>query len=119
MFIYFIHLILFIKCEVSILILQQLACFVIKYNNGRGPRFCRRLLWFQSVFRIRGILKFLGLLDPDPLVRGTNPDPSIIKQTLKNYANVPSKSNKQKTCWGPECRRREEQDRSRIRIWIR
>jgi hypothetical protein len=24
--------------------------------------------------------KFLGLPDPNPLVRGTNPDPSIIKQ---------------------------------------
>jgi hypothetical protein len=23
---------------------------------------------------------FLGLLDPDPLVRGTDPDPSIIKK---------------------------------------
>jgi hypothetical protein len=52
--------------------------------------------------------------DPDPLVRGKDPDPSIIllsssknsKQnlasyssvllSLKNYINVPSKSNKQK-----------------------
>jgi len=25
---------------------------------------------------------FLGLLDPDPLVRGMDPDPSIIKQKL-------------------------------------
>jgi hypothetical protein len=55
---------------------------------------------------------FLGLPDPDPLVRGTNADPSIIKENnkktsiptvsllvyiLKNYVNVPSKSNKQKT----------------------
>jgi hypothetical protein len=52
---------------------------------------------------------FLGLLEPDPLVRGTDPDPnpSIIKQNRKknlvisfylreNYVNVPSKSNKQK-----------------------
>jgi hypothetical protein len=32
--------------------------------------------------RIRRIRVFLGLLDPDPLVRGTgtDPDPSIIKQ---------------------------------------
>jgi hypothetical protein len=29
---------------------------------------------FGSVLRIR-IRKFLGLLDPDPLVRGTDPDP--------------------------------------------
>ncbi len=27
---------------------------------------------------------FLGLLDPDPLVRCTDPDPSIIKQNIKN-----------------------------------
>jgi hypothetical protein len=59
---------------------------------------------------------FLGLLDPDPLVRGMDPDPdpSITKQnckktliptalqlifdflSLKNDVNVPSKSNKQK-----------------------
>jgi hypothetical protein len=32
--------------------------------------------------RIRTVRMFLGLLDPDPLVRGTapDPDPSIIKQ---------------------------------------
>jgi hypothetical protein len=65
---------------------------------------------------------FLGLPDPDPLVRGMDPgtdpapDPSIIMQnskknldsfyfvtlfdflSLKNYVNVPSKSNKQKNC---------------------
>ncbi len=29
--------------------------------------------------RIRRIRMFLGLLDPDPLVRCTDPDPSIIK----------------------------------------
>ena len=59
---------------------------------------------------------FLGLPDPDPLVRGMDPDPdpSIIMQnskknldsyyfvtlfdflSLKNDVNVPSKSNKQK-----------------------
>ncbi len=32
---------------------------------------------FLPVFRIR---MFLGLPDPDPLVRGPDPDPSIIKQ---------------------------------------
>jgi hypothetical protein len=31
------------------------------------------------VFRIR-IHMFLGLMDPDPVVRGMDPDPSIIKQ---------------------------------------
>jgi hypothetical protein len=54
---------------------------------------------------------FLGLPDTDPLVRGMDPDPSIIMQkivrktyfvtifdilSLKNDVNVPSKSNKQK-----------------------
>ncbi len=55
---------------------------------------------------------FLGLppLDPDPLVKGMDPDPdpSVIKKnrkksldsycfvTWKNYVNIPSKSNKQK-----------------------
>jgi hypothetical protein len=59
---------------------------------------------------------FLGLPDPDPLVRGMDPDPdpSIIMQnskknldsyyfgtlfgflSFKNDVNVPSKSNKQK-----------------------
>jgi hypothetical protein len=33
-------------------------------------------------------------LDPDPLVRGTDPDPSIIKHFLKNDVNTPSKCNK-------------------------
>ncbi len=37
---------------------------------------------YQPVFRIRihRIHMFLGLPDPDPLVRGMDPDPSIIKQ---------------------------------------
>ncbi len=34
----------------------------------------------RAVFRIR---KFLGLPDTDPLVRGTDPDPSIFKQYSK------------------------------------
>ncbi len=57
---------------------------------------------------------FLGLLDPDPdpLVRGMDPDPSIMSKnskkplvcdlfdffSLKNYVNVPSKGNMQKNC---------------------
>jgi hypothetical protein len=34
-------------------------------------------IWFESVLRIRihRIHVFLGLLDPDPLVRGLDPDP--------------------------------------------
>jgi hypothetical protein len=37
---------------------------------------------FVPVLRIliRRIRMFLGLLDPDPLVKGTDPDSSIIKQ---------------------------------------
>jgi hypothetical protein len=51
---------------------------------------------------------FLVLLDPDPLVRSMDPDPSIIKQKeekpcsfglfiFEYDVNVPSKSNKQKS----------------------
>jgi hypothetical protein len=69
------------------------------------------VLWVRilssPLFRIRGIRKFLDL--QDPLVRDTDPDPSMIKQnskktlyllcfvplwllSLKNGVNVPSKS---------------------------
>jgi hypothetical protein len=37
------------------------------------------LLLLKPVLRTR-IRMFLGLLDPDSLVRGMDPDPSIIKQ---------------------------------------
>jgi hypothetical protein len=39
------------------------------------------VLFYPPVLRIR-IRTFLGLLDPDPLIRGTDldPDPSIIEQ---------------------------------------
>ncbi len=70
----------------------------------------------QIRIRIHRIHMFLGILDPDPLFRGMDPDPSIIKQKIvrktliptsvlwllfdyfssKNDVNVPSKSNKQK-----------------------
>jgi hypothetical protein len=62
-----------------------------------------RYYTFKPVFRILRIHMFLGLPDPDSLVRGMDPDPdpdpSIIKNlldflSLKNYVNVPSKSNK-------------------------
>jgi hypothetical protein len=41
---------------------------------------------FLAVLRIR-IHMFMGLPDPDPLVRGTDldPDPSIIKQKSKKH----------------------------------
>jgi hypothetical protein len=35
---------------------------------------------YPTVFRIHRIHIFLGLPDPDPLVRGMDPDPFIIKQ---------------------------------------
>jgi hypothetical protein len=39
------------------------------------------IVQYLSVLRIRiRIHMFLGFLDPDPLVRGMDPDPSIIKQ---------------------------------------
>ncbi len=43
------------------------------------------LLFFLAVFRIHRIHMFLGLLDPDPLVRGMDPD-----QTSKNSKKNPN-----------------------------
>ena len=40
---------------------------------------------FTGVFRVQ-IRKFLDLPDPDPLVRGTDPDPSI---TTQKYQEKP------------------------------
>jgi hypothetical protein len=55
------------------------------------------------LIRIQRIRMFLGLLGPDLLVRGTDTDPSIIKQKQKEKpcflllcVNVPLKTNKQK-----------------------
>jgi hypothetical protein len=36
--------------------------------------------WLLPVLRIRRIHMFLGLPDPDPIIRSTDSDPSIIKQ---------------------------------------
>jgi hypothetical protein len=33
---------------------------------------------------------FLGLLDPDPLIRVTDPDPSIVKQKLVGKTMIPT-----------------------------
>ncbi len=94
--------------------------------NRKINYFCwiKRTLWFciPAVLRIliwiSKIGMFLGLLDPDTLVRGTDPDPSIIKQNSKknldsycfellsdflsvktevNEASKSNKRNKQKT----------------------
>jgi hypothetical protein len=99
--------------------------------------------WLKAVLRIRiRILMFLG--NPDPLVRGTDPDPSIIMQkswkivkktfistvqwlfsnclSLKNDANAPKELSKKIRkdiiifCWGLEGHSRKEQDM--VRIWI-
>jgi hypothetical protein len=73
-----------------------------------APEFVRCSITVQiPVVRIRRIRKFWGHLDP--LLRGTDPDPSINKQniltnlyfycfvtSLKNDVNVSSKSSKQK-----------------------
>ncbi len=53
------------------------------YNGGKGSiahaSILHNRVTFLSVLRIR-IRMFLGLLDPDPLGRDPDPDPSIIKQ---------------------------------------
>jgi hypothetical protein len=41
--------------------------------------------------RLLAVLRMvLGLLDPDPLVRGTGPDPSIIKQKIVRKTFIPT-----------------------------
>ncbi len=87
-----------------------------------GPGLGSKRFWavFQIRIRIHPIHMFLGLPDPDPLIRSMDPDPDpsiillsskIVRKTListvlwlfldflslKNDVNVPSKSNKQKT----------------------
>jgi hypothetical protein len=64
--------------------LFEISCFVTTssvlyltiehryYRKKNDRRSNNKTLYL--VFRIRRILMFLGLLDPDPLVRGTNPD---------------------------------------------
>ncbi len=53
-------------------------CWGILWKSSQVPTTISRQ---RSVLRIwiRRIRMFLGHLDPDPLVRGTDPDPSIIK----------------------------------------
>jgi hypothetical protein len=41
------------------------------------------LLFFSSVADTDPVRMVLGLLDPDPLLRGTDRDPSFIKQNSK------------------------------------
>ncbi len=42
------------------------------------------------VWGMRWYMQCLGLLDPDPLVRGTDPDPSIIKQKQQEKRLFPA-----------------------------
>ncbi len=62
----------------------KFCVFFTKATAGIQIRFLIRAVYFQTVLwiRIRRIRKVLGLPDPnpDPLVRGTDPDPSIIQQ---------------------------------------
>jgi hypothetical protein len=61
------------------------SCNVKSQNNGGSRDQCKVV--FAAVLRIQiriRIHMFLGLLDPDQLVRGTDPDPSIIKNSEKN-----------------------------------
>jgi hypothetical protein len=52
-----------------------------KYKVESSEDACMDLCLCIAVLRIRiRICMFLGLLDPDPLVRGMDPEPSIIKQ---------------------------------------
>ncbi len=54
--------------------LLYILCFIIQ-----NTYFFAAFGW-RPVFRIR---KFRGLPDPDPLVRGTDPDPSTSKNNMK------------------------------------
>jgi hypothetical protein len=49
------------------------------------------MIWYgmHAVLRIR-ICMFLGLADPDPIIRGTDPDPSIIKQNILRKTLIPA-----------------------------
>jgi hypothetical protein len=38
---------------------------------------CYQSHYLRAVFRIHGIHVFFGLPDPDPLVRGMDPDPAL------------------------------------------
>jgi hypothetical protein len=50
------------------------------YSTAFSTGSVQMVLCFVAVLRIRRIHMFLGLPDPDPLVRGMDPGPSIIKQ---------------------------------------
>jgi hypothetical protein len=64
---------------------QKLDASLFAFGNHSKKRqdYLESSLFFPVLrirIRIRQIRMFLGLLDPDPLVRGMDPNPSIIKQ---------------------------------------
>jgi hypothetical protein len=68
------------------------------FNLGsKMEKFISGIQHLYAVLRIRiyRIHVFLGLPDPDPLVRGMDPDPAQEFLSLKNDVNVASKSDKQ------------------------
>ncbi len=65
------------------LLVEEVFCPLSKCETREVFRTCPvAVLKIQIRIRIRRIRMFLGLLDPDPLVRGMDPDldPSIINQ---------------------------------------
>jgi len=54
----------------------RLFWWLLQVSSFQSPNF----LNFEAVFRIYRIYMFFGLLYPDPIVGGMDPDPSIIKQ---------------------------------------
>ncbi len=62
----------------------------VRFGPPRSVTICTDFLklFLYAVLRtqVRRIRMFLDLLDPDPLVRGTDPDPSVNKQ--KNKKNL-------------------------------
>jgi hypothetical protein len=63
-------------------------------NRDMNQAVCR---WTRQMFSLNfmqccgsGSVCFLGILDPDPLVRGTDPDPSVIKQKWLEKTLIPT-----------------------------
>ncbi len=76
---------------------QSLTRSIFMNNVDIFPLLSVRIIQSAAVLRIRRIRMFLGLLDPDPdpLVRGMDPDPSISpkqnsKKNLDSYCYVTS-----------------------------
>jgi hypothetical protein len=76
-------------CEYFSVIFHWQCCFHLKFSCKKMCR-CYNIQLFKQQrqminsptlrIRIQRVRMFLGLLDPDPLVRNTDPDPSIIKK---------------------------------------